>query len=218
MSLAAVPSNARSPRPAGTAPTPAPHSRSDHGVLARAHGIRHAYGNGPAVLRGIDHVLPGHFTALIGPSGSGKSTLMRMFNGLVRPVEGTVVVSGVDLTKARPAQIREVRRSVGMVFQQFNLVRRLSALENVLVGRLGYLPVWRSTARRYPRADVEVAVRALARVGLERFACGAPTRCPAASSSGSASRGRSRSSRGSSSPTSRSPRSIQRARTRSCGS
>jgi phosphonate transport system ATP-binding protein len=171
MSFTTVPSNAHPPRPVVTQFPPAPPRHVEHGVLATARGIRHAYAGGPDVLRGITlELLPGHFTALIGPSGSGKSTLMRVFNGLVRPVEGTVVVGGVDLMRARPWQVRAVRRSIGMVFQQFNLIRRLSALENVLVGRLGYLAVWRSTARRYPRADIEVAVRALARVGLEAFA------------------------------------------------
>jgi phosphonate transport system ATP-binding protein len=171
MSLTAVPTNASMSRAAASPPPSASPRPSDYGVLASASGIRHAYPNGPEVLCGIDlEVLPGHFTALIGPSGSGKSTLMRIFNGLVRPTEGTVVVAGVDLTCCRPTAIRAVRRSVGMVFQQFNLVRRLTALENVLVGRLGYLPVWRSTIRRYPRADVEIAVRALSRVGMDAYA------------------------------------------------
>src|SRR5215469_12515072 len=171
MSLAAVPSNAHPPRPVAAPTPPAPLHRAEHGVLASARGVRHAYVEGADVLCGISlDVLPGHFTAMIGPSGSGKSTLMRVFNGLVRPKEGTVIVAGVDLIHARPGAIRAVRRSIGMVFQQFNLIRRVSALENVLVGRLGYLPAWRSTARRYPRADVEIAVRALARVGMESYA------------------------------------------------
>jgi phosphonate transport system ATP-binding protein len=133
--------------------------------------VSHSYPNGTRALKGINlEITAERFTALIGASGAGKSTLMRILNGLVKPSEGRVVVSGLELQGAKPSQVRGVRRQIGMVFQQFNLVRRLSALENVLTGRLGYMPGWRSSLKAYSRSDRELAMTMLERVGMADYA------------------------------------------------
>lgn len=102
------------------------------------------------------------FVALLGPSGAGKTTLFRCMTGLLTPDRGTVRVSDIDIGALRgPA-----RRRVAVVFQQFNLVNRLSAFENVLAGRLGYVPAWRGWLRCFTRADRLIALECLDRVGL----------------------------------------------------
>ncbi len=123
--------------------------------------------NGTRALRGVNLELSSdQFTAIIGPSGAGKSTLIRVLNGLVRPTEGRAWVDGFELGRARRTEIRNVRRSIAMVFQHANLVHRLNALENVLLGRMGYLPAWRTSLRRYPRSDRDLAYSLLGRVGM----------------------------------------------------
>ena len=115
-------------------------------------------------LDGVDLVVePGELVAVLGRSGAGKTTLLRAINRLVEPTAGTVRVAGCPVTGASPAALRAVRRRVGVVFQQFNLVRRASVLDNVLAGRLGYVPVVPSLLGRFPPAD-----RARARACLER--------------------------------------------------
>ena len=97
-------------------------------------GLTKVYPNGTVALRGIDlKVRAGEFLVLIGLSGSGKSTLLRCINRLVEPTRGTVRFAGIDVTAARGAELRRVRRRIGMIFQQFNLVRRASVLRNVTV-------------------------------------------------------------------------------------
>ena len=114
--------------------------------MIRLEHVTHHYGNGTPALRDITLELDAQrLTVLIGPSGAGKSSLVRVINGLVRPSQGKVTVDGVTLTGANAATVSRVRRSIGMVFQGFNLVRRLSALENVLLGRLGYMSTFSST-------------------------------------------------------------------------
>jgi phosphonate transport system ATP-binding protein len=129
--------------------------------------VTHVYRGGRRALDGIEATFRrGEFVAIVGPSGAGKSTLLRILNGLIRPTRGRVLCGDVDLATASSSTVREFRRTVGMIFQQFNLLSRMTALENVLVGRLGYLPVWRTCLRQYPAADVRAAVRLLERVGL----------------------------------------------------
>ena len=106
------------------------------------------------------------FLVLIGLSGSGKSTLLRCINRLVEPTSGRVRLDGVEITALSPQQLRRVRRKIGMIFQQFNLVKRSSVLANVLAGRLGYVPIWRTLPGKFPKEDLERAKRALERVGL----------------------------------------------------
>ena len=109
---------------------------------------------------------PGQFLVVIGLSGSGKSTLLRCINRLVEPTSGRIIWKGVDVTAASQDELRHIRRRIGMIFQQFNLVTRSSVLTNVLSGRLGYVnPAW-SLINRFPKEDVERARQKLDRVGI----------------------------------------------------
>jgi phosphonate transport system ATP-binding protein len=112
------------------------------------------------------NVRKGEFLAVIGLSGSGKSTLLRCINRLVDPTSGTVLFSGMDVTNATDEELRIIRRKIGMVFQHFNLVSRSSVLTNVLAGRLGYAnPAW-SLINRFPKEDIDSAIKQLERVGI----------------------------------------------------
>ena len=123
--------------------------------------------NGHEALRGVTFtVSTGEFVCVIGRSGAGKSTLLRCLNGLLTPTSGRVVVEGVDVTAASEAEKRWLRARIGFVFQEYNLVDRLSVMTNVLTGRLGYTPTWRSTLGLFSRSDRLVALDALARVRL----------------------------------------------------
>jgi phosphonate transport system ATP-binding protein len=115
-------------------------------------------------------VRTGEFVVILGRSGAGKTTLLRAINRLVEPVAGTVRVAGQNVTAARPAELREIRRRIGMVFQQFNLVRRISVLDNVLTGRLGYVAELRSLTGRFDGADHAVALESLDAVELGHLA------------------------------------------------
>ena len=108
----------------------------------------------------------GEFLILIGLSGSGKSTLLRCMNRLIEPTSGKVFFNETDVTAARSTELRHVRRKIGMVFQQFNLVKRSSVLTNVLAGRLGYTPVFNSMLGRFSKEDIQRAKVSLERVGL----------------------------------------------------
>ena len=124
---------------------------------------------GPEILKGISFdVEADDFFAIIGPSGAGKSTLIRCINKLVEPNGGTVHFSRhVEVTALRGRELRGLRRNIGMIFQEFNLIDRMSVMDNVLSGRLGYTGNLRTLFRAFPRADIEHALRLLHRVGLE---------------------------------------------------
>lgn len=125
------------------------------------------YPDGTVALRDVSFTVEeGEFLVIIGLSGSGKSTLLRCINRLVEPTEGKIIWDGRDLTNADQAELREIRREIGMIFQHFNLVKRSSVLTNVLSGRLGYTPPAWSLVNRYRRADRERAMQALKRVGI----------------------------------------------------
>jgi phosphonate transport system ATP-binding protein len=109
-------------------------------------------------------------TAVIGPSGTGKSTLIRCINRLVEPTAGEILFGGTDIARLPRGDLRSARRRIGMVFQEFNLVERLSVMENVLCGRLGYVPAWRAWLRKFPPQDIAAAYEMLGAVGLEKFA------------------------------------------------
>jgi phosphonate transport system ATP-binding protein len=111
-------------------------------------------------------VRPGEFVGVLGPSGAGKTTLFRCLTGLTRPDGGAVIINGRDISRARGRALREARRDVALIFQQFNLVRRLTALQNVLAGRLATVPLWRVLLRRFARADRQLALGCLEAVGL----------------------------------------------------
>ena len=114
-------------------------------------GLVKEYVPGKPVLRGINlAIAPQGITAVIGPSGTGKSTLLRCINRLVEPTAGQVLLNGQDLVPLRGRGLRMARRRIGMVFQEYNLVERLSVMENVLSGRLGYVSFWQAWMRRYP--------------------------------------------------------------------
>jgi phosphonate transport system ATP-binding protein len=118
-------------------------------------GLVKEYVPGKPVLRGINlAIAPQGITAVIGPSGTGKSTLLRCINRLVEPTAGQVLLNGQDLVPLRGRGLRMARRRIGMVFQEYNLVERLSVMENVLSGRLGYVSFWQAWMRRYPEADI----------------------------------------------------------------
>ncbi len=143
-------------------PTPAAARR---GLEIR--GLVKEYVPGQPVLRGISLTVEGQgITAVIGPSGTGKSTLIRCINRLVEPTRGEILLHGQPLTGLRGRALRLARRRIGMVFQEYNLVERLSVMENLLCGRLGYVPVWRAWLRRYPEEDIARAFALLDAVGL----------------------------------------------------
>jgi phosphonate transport system ATP-binding protein len=120
------------------------------------------YDDGTVALRDVSFdVADGDFLIIIGLSGSGKSTLLRCINRLIEPTEGQVVWDGEDVTTADPPQLRRIRRRIGMIFQQFNLVKRSTVLTNVLAGRLGYVNPWTSLLYRFPAEDLEMAAQAL---------------------------------------------------------
>jgi phosphonate transport system ATP-binding protein len=135
--------------------------------MLRLKGLGKTYPTGDRALTGIDLEVPdGQVLALIGPSGAGKSTMIRCINRLVQPTEGEVWLDDLKVSGLGSGALRRARRRMGMIFQEYALVERLTVMENVLSGRLGYVGFWRSLARRYPQKDVDEAFRLLDRVGL----------------------------------------------------
>jgi len=129
------------------------------------------YPSGTRALDGVSlDIQRGEFVVLIGLSGSGKSTLLRCINRLVDPTSGIIVFDDIDVTAADRVAIRRVRRRIGMIFQQFNLVRRSSVFSNVLSGRLGYRSTWRTVSSRPSSSDVAAAFENLGRVGIAQRA------------------------------------------------
>jgi phosphonate transport system ATP-binding protein len=129
------------------------------------------YDTGDLALQGVDLSIPdGQVLALIGPSGAGKSTLIRCVNRLVEPTNGSAILNDTNLTNLSARQLRKARRKMGMIFQEYALVERLTVMENVLSGRLGYVGFWRSYFRKFPKKDVKEAYRLLDRVGLLEMA------------------------------------------------
>jgi phosphonate transport system ATP-binding protein len=142
---------------------------SDHSLVIR--NLCKEYRAGQQVLKNVSLTVAGRgLTAIIGPSGTGKSTLVRCINRLVEPTSGEILFRGQDLVTLSPPELRMARRRIGMVFQEYNLVERLSVIENVLCGRLGYVPAWRAWLRKFPEADIERAFQLLDAVGLGALA------------------------------------------------
>ncbi len=135
--------------------------------MLQLNNLTKVYGTGDKALTDVTINIPGgQVLALIGPSGAGKSTLIRCINRLVEPTSGTVTLKGVELTGLGSNALRKQRRNMGMIFQEYALVERLTVMENVLSGRLGYVGFWASFFRKFPQADVDEAYRLLDRVGL----------------------------------------------------
>lgn len=129
------------------------------------------YGNGEPVLKDLDLMIEGEsVVSIIGSSGAGKSTLLRCINRLVEPTSGSIELNGNELTKLKGRQLRAARRKIGMVFQGFNLVDRLTVMENVQSGRLGYISTWAAVTRRYPKEDIRRAFELMERVGIAHYA------------------------------------------------
>ena len=134
-------------------------------------GLTKEYKRGVPVLKGIDLDIAGvGITAIIGPSGTGKSTLIRCINGLVPPTAGKILFQGQDLAQLKGRELRGARRKIGMVFQEYNLVERLTVMENLLTGRLGYMSAFNAWLRKFPQADIDEAYNLLDTVGLAAFA------------------------------------------------
>ncbi len=138
--------------------------------MLRLIGLVKQYRTGDRALTDVDLEVPdGQVMALIGPSGAGKSTLIRCINRLVEPTSGQVFLNEIELSALGAGQLRRARRHMGMIFQEYALVERLSVMENVQSGRLGYVGFWRSWSRRYPQGDIDEAFRLLERVGLDHM-------------------------------------------------
>jgi phosphonate transport system ATP-binding protein len=129
------------------------------------------YDNGFKALDNLSLEIPdGQFVAIIGLSGSGKSTLLRCINRLIDPTSGRIIWNGIDITAATDDELRQIRRRIGMIFQQFNLVKRSSVMTNVLAGRLGYLNPVYSLFNYFPQQERLRALAALERVGISEKA------------------------------------------------
>jgi phosphonate transport system ATP-binding protein len=134
-------------------------------------GLRKVFPPDKVALDGVDlEIAAGEFVMVIGQSGAGKTTLLRCLNRLVEPTAGDVLLNGARVTGASSEALRSVRRQIGVIFQQFNLVKRASVLENVLAGRLGHVPGLPSLLGRFPHKDRDLALACLRQVGLEEFA------------------------------------------------
>jgi phosphonate transport system ATP-binding protein len=136
--------------------------------MLKVEHLTKVYPNGTQALKDVSfEVQDGEFLAVIGLSGSGKSTLLRCINRLIEPTSGKVYWDDQDITAVTGADLRRIRRQIGMVFQQFNLVKRSSVMSNVLSGRLGYVNTLSSSLHLFSAEDMKKAVSSLEQVGLE---------------------------------------------------
>jgi len=132
--------------------------------------LKKTYPDGTEALRGVSvKVDKKEFVGLIGLSGSGKSTLLRCVNRLVEPDSGKVLLDGVEITSLGKNELKRARRGMGMIFQEFNLVERLTVIQNILSGRLGYTGLWRSVLRKFPESDIRRAVEISEVVGMRPY-------------------------------------------------
>jgi len=135
--------------------------------MLEVRNLNKIYPGGIHALKDVSFTVEdGEFLVLIGLSGSGKSTLLRCINRLVEPTSGQVIWNGIDITAASPTELREIRRQIGMIFQQFNLVKRLPVITNVLTGRLGYVSPLRSLINYWTPEERRMAMQNLERVGI----------------------------------------------------
>lgn len=135
--------------------------------MLRIQNLRKVFPNGVVAVDDISLTVPdGEFLVIIGLSGSGKSTLLRCINRLVEPTSGKIWLDDIEITSLKPPELRDARRRMGMIFQQFNLVKRSSVLTNVLAGRLGTVSWMESLVGRFPAKDYQRAFANLERVGI----------------------------------------------------
>ncbi|HEX4891691.1 MAG TPA: phosphonate ABC transporter ATP-binding protein, partial [Hyphomicrobiaceae bacterium] len=135
--------------------------------MLRIEALAKRYSTGDMALNGVSlEVSAGEIIGLIGPSGAGKSTLIRCVNRLVEPTAGKIFLGDEEITALGRKALRRARRRMGMIFQEFALIERLTVMENVLSGRLGYTGFWASWLRRFSEKDIEQAIALLERVGL----------------------------------------------------
>ena len=139
--------------------------------LLQVKELKKEYVSGNPVLKGVDFSIEeAGLVAIIGPSGTGKSTLLRCINRLIDSTEGQIIVNDVDICQTKGRSLRKLRRKLAMVFQEYNLVERLSVMENVLSGRLGYMSTWQAWRRNYTQQDINSAYELLGSVGLAEHA------------------------------------------------
>lgn len=139
--------------------------------ILRFDNVSKHYPNGVHALKGVYFtVAEGEFISVIGPSGSGKSTLLRAINKLIPVSGGAVWLDGQEVSAQRGRGLRQLRRKVGMIFQNYNLVYSLSVLQNVLHGRLGYMGGWKGVLGWYSEEDKKEALDLLTELGLKDFA------------------------------------------------
>ena len=138
-------------------------------ALLSIKGLYKEYRPGEPVLKNINlEIEASGLTAIIGPSGTGKSTLIRCINRLIDPTAGQIKLRGEDLAQLKGKSLREARCRIGMVFQEYNLVERLTVMENVLCGKLGRLPIWRPLLRKFSEEDISRAFELIDSVGLSQ--------------------------------------------------
>ena len=130
-------------------------------------GVSKVYDNGVRALNNVNlKIEEGEFVAIIGLSGAGKSTLLRLINKLIDSTEGEVIFDGQSVTRAKGKELINIRRQIGMIFQGFNIVKRMSVLSNVLSGRVAYNPTWKTILGIFPESDKQIAYHALKRVDI----------------------------------------------------
>ena len=136
--------------------------------MLKISNLHKEYPGGDLALRGVNLELKkGEITAVIGPSGAGKSTLIRCINRLVESTAGEIILQDQDVNKLNKKELKNKRRKMGMIFQEYALVERLTVMENVLSGRLGYVSFWRAWLRKFPQKDINQAYQLLERLGLK---------------------------------------------------
>ncbi len=136
----------------------------------RCENVHKTYPGGEVALKGVSITADKkEFVGLIGLSGSGKSTLLRCINRLVEPDSGNIFLGDKEITSLNKKQLKLMRRDIGMIFQEFNLINRMTVLQNILSGRLGYVPLWRSALRKFSDEDMQKAVEISDLVGMKPY-------------------------------------------------
>jgi phosphonate transport system ATP-binding protein len=138
--------------------------------MLRITGLSKTYPTGTNALINVSFTLDEpQVVTIIGPSGAGKSTLIRCINRLIEPTSGKVMLDGIDIGALNRRELCKVRRRIGMIFQEYNLVERLTVMENLLSGRLGYVSFWKAFRRKFPSKDIAATFELLDRVGLSGY-------------------------------------------------